>query len=209
MEGGWMEIKGSISRLLLELEVGDQSAAQQAIWGRYFGRLVALARKKLGDVPRRTEDEEDVALCALGSFFEGARQGRFPDLRDRNNLWFVLSKITVRRAINQRKRQLAAKRGPGRVRGESAFVQRGRTGASLGLADFADEEPTPEYVAQLCEECQQLLDKLDDGVLLGVAKKKLKGYTNAEIAAELGVVERTVERKLNRIRKLWSEARTE
>ena len=37
-----------------------------------------------------------------------------------------------------------------------------------------------------------------------VARRKLEGYTNAEVAAELGCVEATVERKLQRIRGLWA-----
>ena len=37
-----------------------------------------------------------------------------------------------------------------------------------------------------------------------VARLKLQQYTNAEIAIELGIVERTVERKLEHIRAIWS-----
>jgi DNA-directed RNA polymerase specialized sigma24 family protein len=40
--------------------------------------------------------------------------------------------------------------------------------------------------------------------LRSVAVWKMEGYTNAEIAAKLGCVEGSVERKLRVIRTLWS-----
>jgi DNA-directed RNA polymerase specialized sigma24 family protein len=42
-----------------------------------------------------------------------------------------------------------------------------------------------------------------------VAVWKMEGYSNAEIAAKLPCVERTVERKLKLIRSLWQEYRDE
>jgi IS30 family transposase len=49
------------------------------------------------------------------------------------------------------------------------------------------------------------LDLLDDESLRRIASLKLAGYTNSEIAQQLAVVERTVERKLGRIRQQGSE----
>ena len=43
-----------------------------------------------------------------------------------------------------------------------------------------------------------------DPVLRRVALLKLEGYTNPEIATELGITARTVERKLDRIRARWT-----
>jgi DNA-directed RNA polymerase specialized sigma24 family protein len=72
---------------------------------------------------------------------------------------------------------------------------------------LAGSEPTPELDAGVADECRRLLGLLGDEALRRVAQRKLEGYTNAEIAAELGCVESTVERKLQRIRRLWeSEA---
>src|SRR5436190_81378 len=41
--------------------------------------------------------------------------------------------------------------------------------------------------------------------LRAVALAKMEGYTNEEVAARLGCVPRTVERKLRMIRKAWEE----
>jgi DNA-directed RNA polymerase specialized sigma24 family protein len=198
-----MSTAGSVAQWLTELTGDDPRAAQQALWERYFQRLAALARKQLRGLPRRATDEEDVVLSALDSFFRGAREGRFPLLSERS-LWPLLVKITARKACNQVKHQRTGKRGGGQVRGESAFVRRDHSDRA-GIAEVVGETPTPEFALEVTEECQRLLDLLDDESLRRVAMLKLAGHTNLEIARELAVVERTVERKLERIRKLWNE----
>ncbi|QDS99441.1 ECF-type sigma factor [Adhaeretor mobilis] len=192
----------SITLWIANLKLQDDDQAQREIWERYFQRLVGLARFKLGNAPRRSADEEDVALSVLHCFFAGVSEGRFPELRDRTNLWPLLAKITSRKAINQRRHELRQKRGGGRVRGESVFLN-AEDASMLGLAEVMADDLTPAYLATLEEERLRLFDALPDDVLRSVARKKLEGFQNAEIADELGVTERTVERKLNRIRNLW------
>ncbi len=70
-------------------------------------------------------DEEDVAACALESFFLRAQRGQFPELHDRNDLWQVLVTITERKALNQSRDQTRHKRGGGRVRGDSVRLDPG------------------------------------------------------------------------------------
>jgi len=200
-----MVADGSVTRWIGPLKAGEPAAAEE-LWGRYFGRLVRLARKKLGGARRRAADEEDVALSAFDSFCRGARRGRFPRLSDRDNLWPLLVLITARKAIDLAQREGRRKRGGGAVRGESALA--GRPEASspgAGLDQFIGREPTPEFAAQVSEECRRLFDRLGDAELRTVALRKLEGHTNAEIAAELGCVVGTVERKLRVIRTLWEK----
>lgn len=200
-----MSEEHSITLWIADLKVQENDLAQQEIWKRYFQRLVGLARFKLGDSPRRSEDEEDVAISALHCFFEGVGQGKFPELRDRTNLWPLLAKITSRKAINQRRDAMRLKRGGGQVRGESLFIN-ANDASALGLGDVLADDLTPAYLATLEEERSRLFSALPDEVLKTVALKKLEGFQNSEIAEELGVTERTVERKLNRIRNLWSQS---
>ena len=47
---------------------------------------------------------------------------------------------------------------------------------------------------------------LEDGSLQKLALLKLQGYSNGEIAAQFGLTERSVERKLGRIRKIWGDS---
>jgi RNA polymerase sigma factor (sigma-70 family) len=195
----------SISQWIGQVKQGNNDHAQQELWNRYFRRLAGLARKLLRGAPQRVEDEEDVVLNALDSFFRGARIGRFPDLHDRTDLWPLLVKITARKAFNQLDKERAQKRGGGRVRGESVFLDGGADEDLAGIEQVVGEEPSPQFAAQVAEQCERLLAMLEDDELRTIARLKLEGFTNPEIAQRLGVVERTVERRLSRIRRQWAE----
>ena len=189
-----------ISQWLLHLAEGDNDAAQN-IWNDYFGKLVNLARRKLGGIPNRDYDEEDVAISAMNSFYKGMAQHKFGHVHNRDDLWKLLVTITVRKATARRRSYFAQKRGGGRVRGESIFgYQEDEQG---GLARVLGTEPTPELAAGVAENCRQMLDQLQDETLRQVALWMLEGYRTEEIATKLGCVRRTVERKLERIREIW------
>ena len=70
------------------------------------------------------------------------------------------------------------------------------------------DEPTPEFAAQVAEQYQRLLDLLGDESLCRVAVWKMEGLTNDEVAEQLGCSRRTVARKLDTIRIIWSEEPT-
>lgn len=192
----------SITCWIADLKEGQEGEAHHALWDRYFSRLVGLARQQLGASPRGAEDEEDVALSALQSFFDGVKQGEFPDLHDRDGLWPLLAKITSRKAINQRKRQMAAKRGGGRVVAASEAGGAGRDGEPAPI-DFVEDDLSPASIVALSEECQRLIDLLPEPMLQEIARRKLSGYTTTEIASHLGVAPRTIERKAGLIRTHW------
>lgn len=183
---------------------GDEAAAQK-LWEKYFHKLVRLARNKLDARSRRVADEEDIALSAMKSFFRGAEQGRFPQLDDRDDLWKVLVTITLRKGFAQIRRETRQKRGGGKTRGESVFEAAGADDLRRGIEAAFGDDPTPETAALLAEACEQKLAALDDEMLRQIALLKMEGYTNDEIANQLGCVTRTVERKLERIRRKWSE----
>jgi RNA polymerase sigma factor (sigma-70 family) len=193
---------GSVTRFIAELKGGEHEAAA-ALWGRYFERLVRLARRQLGDVPRRIADEEDVALSVMGSLCEGAKRGRFEQLTDREDLWKLLVVITKQKTVDLIRHNTRQKRGEGQVRGESVFLEKGEGGEPAGLDQFFGDEPTPEFLAALGEQHRRLLDGLPDETLRRVALWKMESYTNEEIAEKLGVALATVERKVKRIREKW------
>jgi DNA-directed RNA polymerase specialized sigma24 family protein len=198
-----MSTPGSVSVWISELKAGDGQAAQR-LWEGYFPRLVGLARKKLREMPRRVADEEDVALSAFDSFCSGAKEGRFPRVTGRDDLWPLLVTITARKALQLLRQQGRQKRGGGAVRGEPAFqAAQAGGGEDPGLEQIVGSEPTPEFAAQMAEECQRLLGQLGEGDLREVAVLKMEGCGNEEIAAKLGCVPRTIERKVALIRSLW------
>jgi DNA-directed RNA polymerase specialized sigma24 family protein len=196
----------NITHWIRQLKEGDPQASQK-LWERYFRRLVQLAHGKLRSFPRRAADEEDVALSAFQSFCAGVAKGRFPQLHDRNDLWQILVVLAGWKVRDLKKREQAAKRGGGRLRGESVFDAAPGSSQHVGIGQVAGDEPTPEFAASLAEEYERLLNQLGDDTLRQIALLKLEGYTNEEIAERLGYVVRTVERKLGYIRATWTRER--
>jgi DNA-directed RNA polymerase specialized sigma24 family protein len=193
-----MTATGSVTHWIGQLKGGSSDAAQK-LWEGYFRKMVELARQKLQGLPRRAADEEDVALSAFDSFCRGAAAGRFPQLADRNSLWPLLVKITAHKAIDLLRHEHRHKRG-----GPPAEAGR-PTDPQLELEQVIGREPTPAFALLIAEQCQRLLDRLGDESLRAVALAKMEGYTTEEIAARLGCVPRSVERKLRKIRQLWGE----
>ena len=183
----------SVTVWIQQLHAGNSLAAQK-LWEGYFHRLVGLARGKLRTMPRRGADEEDVALSAFDSFFRGVERGQFLQLDDRDDLWQVLLMITERKAFDLVEHEGRQKRDW--RRNQSAD-------APSGNMDLAGREPDPAFAAQVGEECEKLLTKLADANLRLIAVRKMEGYTNKEIAEELGCSLVTVERRLRLIRLEW------
>jgi DNA-directed RNA polymerase specialized sigma24 family protein len=202
-----MTTHGSVTGWIDKARQGDRQAAGP-LWQRYFHRLVSLARTVLKAAPRRLADEEDVALSAFDSFFRGAEQGRFPNLDDRDGLWRLLVVLTQRKAAHLKRDECRLKRGGGAVLDQAALAR--AVGGGEGELDAAlAEGPTPDFAAQVAEECERLLRRLDDPGLRALAVSKMEGYTNEEIAAQLGCCVSTVERRLRVIRRVWTEAGAE
>jgi DNA-directed RNA polymerase specialized sigma24 family protein len=190
-----MDEAGSVTYWLTQLPAGDPAAAQH-LWERYFQRLVGLARKRLQGAGVLGADEEDVALSAFNSFFRNAQDGHFPQLVDRDNLWQLLVTITARKACHLLRDARREKRGGDRQREEA------------DLDRVVGREPSPEFAAQIVEEFRCFLDQLNDPFLRTVVVGKMEGFTNSELAARLGVVPRTIERKLRIIRATWERTAT-
>jgi DNA-directed RNA polymerase specialized sigma24 family protein len=179
-----------VTRWIAQLRGGDQSAADP-LWQRYFARLVAVARTRLVRAPRRAADEEDVALSAFHSFCRAAERGLFAHLGGREELWRLLAVLTARKAAHL-------------LRDGGRLKRRGiRADDVVDLDLLAGGEPEPDFLVQAAEECRRLLRRLGDDTLRSVVIWKMEGYTNEEIAAKLGCVPRTVERKLRLIREIW------
>jgi DNA-directed RNA polymerase specialized sigma24 family protein len=200
-----MTSEGSVSGWIGQVQQGDEQAAAQ-LWQRYFHRLVGLARAGLQGAPRRAADEEDVVLSVFNSFFLGAEQGRWPDLRDRDSLWRFLVVLTARKTARLKRDERRQKRGGGAVLDQAGLAHADREGSEQAdLEWIMSQEPTPDFAAEVAEQCERLLHHLGDPGLRSLAVWKMEGRTNQEIADQLGCCLSTVERRLQVIRKLWAE----
>jgi RNA polymerase sigma factor (sigma-70 family) len=196
--------RDSVSQWILGLKGGDPAAARK-LWELYFDRLLRLVNRKLPRHLRRAFDEEDVALSAFKSLCAGVVEGRFPQLEDRGNLWNVLVVIAARKAQAYLRHHNRRKRGGGQVLGESGVRRPSDDLGPVGLEEIVGAEPTPEFAAQVAEEYQRLLGALGDDDLRNIAVLKMQGYNVEEIAERSGSTRRTIERRLQIIRRTWSE----
>ncbi len=182
----------------LELARQGDPEAQREIWDQFFPQLVSLAKKRLGSVRRTDADEEDVALSVLNSFFSGAAENRFPDLRGSDNLWRLLSWMTHRKAIDRLRHQARQRRAS---LGESAFGAF-KNPDGQGMAGIEDPNPTPDLEVLFIEELKRLLESLPIQ-MREIATLKLDGHTNQEIAENQKCSLATIERRLKMIREIW------
>jgi hypothetical protein len=196
----------TVTNLLVEVCAGDEAAVEKLVH-RYLDRLAAVGRQtyrqKFGDVPRPVEDEEDAALSALKSFWARASDGRVHHLANRQQLWSLLVKITIRKIYDQRERALAQKRG------RTAAVS-----AADGLEQVLSQLPPPEAEAELEDTRRAALAALDDPALgdpklrrklRRIAEMDLEGRTRKEIAESVKLHERRVYGKLKLIREHWNQ----
>ena len=175
---------------------GDQ-LAQRRILERYWHRLSGLVRKRLAAVRTASFDEEDVVLDALHAFFEAAEAGRCPDMQDRNDLWNYLAKVAERKAIDKIRHEKRQKRGGGRVRGESALPRSPDGSIAFGMDNLPDlAAPTPEFAEEFSRCCYELLSVLSERER-EIVLRRGQGFSVNEIARELDVSERTIERYLS------------
>jgi RNA polymerase sigma-70 factor (ECF subfamily) len=178
--------------LMARLRGGDEEAAR-LIFQRFAGRLIALARSRLDERLRQKVGPEDVVQSALKSFFFRHAAGQF-ELDSWDSLWSLLTVITLRKCGHKVEHFRAACRDVRRER-VAPSAEDDSAASWQGIA----REPTPDEAAQLADTVEQLFAGLDtdDRRIVELA---LQGHTAAEISVQLGILERTVYRRLERVK---------
>jgi RNA polymerase sigma factor (sigma-70 family) len=196
-----MEFTGSVTGWIEKLQSGEEAALGK-LHGRYWPQLVALARRRLRGAPAAAADEDDVAQEAFWAFYKSFKSGQVPVLRNRHDLFAVLSHIVACRAVNQIQHEVGTrKRGGGLVRHQSALAA--LAGDDARGWDAADADARTPLEQAILNDCyQHYIDDLPED-LRPFAELYLAGLTHREAAERLGCVERTVERKMALILKRW------
>ncbi len=186
----------SISDWIGQVRDGNDSAAYH-LWDRFFNRILATARRRcLIDV---IVDEEDIAISVFSSLCLGLRNGRYCELRDRNELWRLIVVMTVRKVTSKTEYSSRKKRD------RSRLLSAGASDDSGVIENLVCSKPTPSLEAEMSDQIDGWFDRLEQDELKQIAASKLKGCTNEEIAVQIGRSLATVERKLKLIRRIWSD----
>jgi DNA-directed RNA polymerase specialized sigma24 family protein len=198
------ETAESFAKLIDQVRAGEEQSIAK-LWENYFQQLVRVAANRLPANLRRTGDEEDIALSAFHSFIAGVRDDRFPDLSGPDNLWGLLITLTGRKVNAHMRHHTRQKRGGGSVRGESVFITPGGETKGGGIGGTSGNSQAADIHTELAEACENLLDQLDDEQLKQIAVMRMDGYLVDEIAERMQLSKRAVERRLQLIRRIWSE----
>ena len=190
----------SVTNVFERLRQGEAGAVE-VLWERFMPRLAGLARKTIAGRKLRMAGEEDAMQSVFLSFWQRANEGQFSGVWNRNDIWSLLAKMTVRKSLNLSRRERAKRRGGGRVLNESALAGRDGGGA-FGEGGSLDEAMATMPTHDFDLHTEELLMQLDDELRM-FAVLRLMEYKNREIAEMLECTERRVERKLERIRSLW------
>jgi len=191
-----MSNPGSISILLEELRTGDEPAFEQ-FFDRFFDRLKSVARKRVSVRDRKVVDDEDLAVWAMNTFQRCVRDGMYPKIRNRQDVWKFLVSILERKSVDHIRRQHAEKRGGGEVRGESVFEDQNQPRV---IERVCIEKSNFELMVDFLDVLDVIVDRLNDPLLGEVLAAKFAGHSTKEIANITGKSVSSVDRKLRLIR---------
>jgi DNA-directed RNA polymerase specialized sigma24 family protein len=195
--------EGSVTKLLKPLRNGD-SHAVNVLWKRYFQRMSAAGRARLVGDYTAVADEEDAALSAFDTFCRRMRDGQFEQLANRNDLWALLVVLTRRKVTKHQRHSGRQKRGGGMRRTPLGRLSDDSL-EGQGGSKIEDVRWVSTVRDGLDVHCHELLELLPEESLRHVAIRKLEGYSHDEIATELGIAVRSVQRKLHCIRSIWEQ----
>ncbi|WP_182865604.1 protein kinase domain-containing protein [Rhodopirellula sp. JC639] len=177
--------------LLRRWKNGDENAAE-VLFDRYAIRLVALVASRLNRRYRSQIDPDEVVQSAMGSFFDAARHSRIR-VSQSVSLWRLLATFARRKLARSIERQGAAKRG-----GEMARISLSqvsdppRSASSRFLPPEVSNDDADEFINHLKSQLPPEQFAVVEGLLAG--------QTQREIAESLSIDERTVRRRVAKIR---------
>jgi RNA polymerase sigma factor (sigma-70 family) len=174
---------------------GDQDAARKIV-ERYFDRLLVLARRRISQRLASRVDPEDIVQSVFRTFFVRLKEGQFV-FQDEDDLCKLLMRITLHKTLRQVAFHKAAKRDPNLETNQGDHHRE-------QLLSILDKEPSAEASIAFLDQLEHFLGQFEEqtGQIL---KMRLEGYSNDEIAKELGIYDRKIRRAVERVRDLARE----
>jgi len=165
---------GSVTVLLRAWAAGEEDAYSR-LWNRIYETVRQLAHR--GFWQERDRRILQPTVLVHEAYLELSREEDL-DLRDRNDLWRFLTKVMANYRIDEARKRLAAKRGGNLVR-----------------VDLTDEiraaEANLEHIIAVHEALEHL-EAEHPRAATALRLSQLAGFTELEIAENLGVCDRTV-----------------
>jgi RNA polymerase sigma-70 factor (ECF subfamily) len=178
--------------LLDRWRAGDQSAARE-LFDRYVDRLLGLARQRISQRLGRRVDPEDVVQSVFRTFFKRAKAGQF-HIEDPDDLCKLLTRITVHKTLRLIAFHKAAKRDLDQENRQDPDFQE-------WPKILLNPEPTPEQANLFLDQLEHFLGRLREEESR-IIEMRLEGYSDMEIAAQLGISDRKIRRLMERVRGL-------
>ena len=202
-----MSSPGSLTQCIYDLKSPDRRLRDEAarlIWERFSSRLHLLVRRHLDNRILRREDEQDVLQSMYASFCIGQIQGKSTP-RSRDELWKLLVRIALCKVVNTAQRHTAARRDVRRERAKPNELTDGFAFPQWMLEHVDSSQPTADEQFLVIDELERLLNVLPEDHRQ-IVLWKVDGFKNAEIASMIGRTVRSVELKLQLIRRRLEEA---
>jgi len=203
--------------LIRRFAAGEDDALNEYLV-RYKGKLLRAAIRSLRKlrIDEADLDVEGAVDMAFGEVAQLRDRCLLDSIADSDEFLKLMIQHTEWIINDQKKRSAAAKRGG--LRGAKACWDKGRRDDEAGVApvtvmghhrtevdlgEVVSREPPVEDVLVTDLEIQALLERLPDDVHRTIFKMRFQGYSIEEIAHLLGVVRRTIERKLENIERIY------
>ncbi len=182
-----------------------------------YGRLVTFAERLLrrARTPESEYAPEDAVQSGFLMLLDDVAKGKLKSVNGFHGCNGLLRKAIAQEIVDQRRRRDAVKRGGRGVRRapptepEIDRLEAHRSSRKVLIADDFDllesGDPEPSALVGSDEAVRRLMGRLDtdQAMLVGM---RLEGVSNHAIALRLGTSERTVRRRFQEIRLLWSES---
>lgn len=197
-EPGSQSGEGSVSGFLRDARLGRVLAIER-LTEKYLCRLESFANSRMAKAMKQVEDEQDIAINVLNEFFTGMMNGKYEGLRNREQLWRLLAKITVCRVIDHYDKYTAEKRGNGE-QVNLGHLSNGHSNSDFAaISEVSIDEIDPQLSVALTDSYHRLLELICDQRDKEIVQLNLEGCNNQEIAVKLHIGERTVRNRLEKV----------